>query len=131
MRLEKDFALYGNDIDDTTSPLEAGLGWVTKFVEGKEFIDKEFLAKQKAEGVERKLVGLKMIDRGIPRHGYKLANLDGEEIGCVTSGTMSPMLKVGIALGYVKTEYAAVGTTVAVVIRDRLLKMEVVKYPFV
>ena len=93
--------------------------------------EKEALAQQKAEGVQRKLVGLKMIDRGIPRHGYKLANLDGEEIGCVTSGTRSPMLKVGIALGYVKTEYAAIGTTVAVVIRDRLLKMEVVKYPFV
>ena len=131
LRLEKGFALYGNDIDDTTSPLEAGLGWVTKFVEGKDFIDRDFLAQQKAEGVQRKLVGLKMIDRGIPRHGYKLANVDGEEIGCVTSGTMSPMLKVGIALGYVKTEYAAVGTTIAVVIRDRLLKAEVVKYPFV
>ena len=131
LRLEKGFALYGNDIDDTTSPLEAGLGWVTKFVEGKEFIDKEYLAKQKAEGVERKLVGLKMIDRGIPRHGYALATLEGEEIGHVTSGTMSPMLKVGIALGYVKTEYAAVGTQVAVIIRDRLLKAEVVKYPFV
>ena len=131
LRLEKGFALYGNDIDDTTSPLEAGLGWVTKFAEGKDFIDREFLAQQKAEGVQRKLVGLKMIDRGIPRHGYKLANLEGEEIGVVTSGTMSPMLKVGIALGYVKTEYAAIGTTVAVVIRDRLLKAEVVKYPFV
>ena len=131
LRLEKGFALYGNDIDDTTSPLEAGLGWVTKFAEGKDFIDREFLAQQKAEGVQRKLVGLKMIDRGIPRHGYKLANLEGEEIGVVTSGTMSPMLKVGIALGYVKSEYAAVGTPVAVVIRDRLLKAEVVKYPFV
>ena len=131
LRLEKGFALYGNDIDDTTSPLEAGLGWVTKFVDGKEFIDKEYLAKQKAEGVERKLVGLKMIDRGIPRHGYALATLEGEEIGHVTSGTMSPMLKVGIALGYVKTQYSAVGTQVAVIIRDRLLKAEVVKYPFV
>ena len=131
LRLEKGFALYGNDIDDTTSPLEAGLGWVSKFVEGKEFIDKEYLAQQKAQGVERKLVGLKMIDRGIPRHGYTLATLEGEQIGHVTSGTMSPMLKVGIALGYVKSEYAAVGTTVAVVIRDRLLKAEVVKYPFV
>ena len=130
-RIRKGFALYGNDIDDTTSPLEAGLGWVTKFAEGKDFIDREFLAQQKAEGVQRKLVGLKMIDRGIPRHGYKLSNLEGEEIGVVTSGTMSPMLKVGIALGYVKSEYAAVGTTVAVVIRDRLLKAEVVKYPFV
>ena len=123
--------MYGDEIDDTTSPIEAGLGWITKFVDGKEFIDKELLAAQKANGVEKKLVGLKMIDRGIPRHGYKLANLEGEEIGVVTSGTMSPMLKVGIALGYVKSEYAAIGTTVAVIIRDRLLKAEVVKYPFV
>ena len=131
LRLEKGFALYGNDIDDTTSPLEAGLGWVTKFAEGKDFIDREYLAKQKAEGVERKLVGLKMIDRGIPRHGYKLATLEGEEIGVVTSGTMSPMLKVGIAMGYVKADLAKVGDVVAVIIRDRLLKAEIVKYPFV
>jgi aminomethyltransferase len=131
LRLEKGFALYGNDIDDTTSPLEAGLGWVTKFAEGKDFIDREYLAKQKAEGVERKLVGLKMIDRGIPRHGYKIATLEGEEIGVVTSGTMSPMLKVGIAMGYVKADQAKVGNMVAVIIRDRLLKAEIVKYPFV
>ena len=131
LRLEKGFALYGNDIDDTTSPLEAGLGWVTKFAEGKDFIDREYLAKQKAEGVERKLVGLKMIDRGIPRHGYKIATLEGEEIGVVTSGTMSPMLKVGIAMGYVKADQAKVGNEVAVVIRERLLKAEIVKYPFV
>ena len=125
------FRIVWYDIDDTTSPLEAGLGWVTKFVEGKDFIDRDFLAKQKAEGVQRKLVGLKMIDRGIPRHGYKLANLEGEEIGHVTSGTKSPTLKVGIGLGYVKAEYAAVGTQIAVNIRDRLIKAEVVKYPFV
>ena len=131
LRLEKGFCLYGNDIDDTTSPLEAGLGWVTKFVEGKDFIDRDFLAKQKAEGVERKLVGFKMIDRGIPRHEYKIASLEGEEIGHVTSGTMSPSLKVGIGLGYVKAEYAAIGTQIAVIIRDRLIKAEVVKYPFV
>lgn len=131
LRLEKGFCLYGNDIDDTTSPLEAGLGWVTKFAEGKDFIDRDVLARQKAEGVRRKLVGFKMIDRGVPRHGYKLANLDGEEIGHVTSGTMSPMLKCGIGLGYVESEYAAIGTVIAVVIRDRLIKAEVVKYPFV
>ena len=131
LRLEKGFCLYGNDIDDTTSPIEAGLGWITKFAEGKDFLDREVLAKQKAEGVQRKLVGLKMIDRGIPRHGYKLSNLEGEEIGHVTSGTMSPTLKVGIGLGYVKAEYAAVGTQIAVIIRDRLIKAEVVKYPFV
>ena len=131
LRLEKGFCLYGNDIDDTTSPLEAGLGWITKFAEGKDFIDREKMAQLKAEGVERKLVGFKMIDRGIPRHEYKIANLEGEEIGHVTSGTMSPSLKVGIGLGYVKAEYAAVGTQIAVIIRDRLIKAEVVKYPFV
>mgnify|MGYP001042685058 FL=1 len=131
LRLEKGFALYGNDIDDTTSPLEAGLGWGTKFAERKDVSDRDVLARQKAEGVRRKLVGFKMIDRGVPRHGYKLANLDGEEIGHVTSGTMSPMLKCGIGLGYVKSEYAAIGTVIAVVIRDRLIKAEVVKYPFV
>ena len=131
LRLEKGFCLYGNDIDDTTSPLEAGLGWITKFVDGKDFIDREKMAQLKAEGVERKLVGFKMIDRGIPRHEYQIANLDGEVIGHVTSGTMSPTLKVGIGLGYVKAEYAAVGTQIAVIIRDRLIKAEVVKYPFV
>ena len=131
LRLEKGFCLYGNDIDDTTSPIEAGLGWITKFAEGKDFIDREVMAQIKAEGAKRKLVGFKMIDRGIPRHEYKIANLEGEEIGHVTSGTMSPSLKVGIGLGYVKAEYAAVGTQIAVIIRDRLIKAEVVKYPFV
>lgn len=131
LRLEKGFCLYGNDICDTTSPIEAGLGWITKFVEGKNFIDRDLLAAQKANGVERKLVGFKMIDRGIPRHEYTLADLDGNPIGTVTSGTMSPCLKVGIGLGYVKSEFAAVGTQIAVVIRDRLIKAEVVKYPFV
>ncbi|MBP3482539.1 MAG: glycine cleavage system aminomethyltransferase GcvT [Alistipes sp.] len=131
LRLEKGFCLYGNDIDDTTSPLEAGLGWITKFIDGKDFIDREAMEKLKAEGVKRKLIGFKMIDRGIPRHGYELAAPDGEPIGCVTSGTMSPCLKVGIGLGYADARYAAVGTQIAVVIRGRLLKAEVVKYPFV
>ena len=131
LRLEKGFCLYGNDIDDTTSPIEAGLGWITKFVEGKDFIDRELLAAQKAEGVSRKLVGFKLIDRGIPRHEYKLADLEGNEIGVVTSGTMSPCLKVGVGMGYVKSEYAKVGTQIAVVIRERLIKAEVVKLPFV
>lgn len=131
LRLEKGFCLYGNDICDTTSPIEAGLGWITKFVDGKDFIDRDLLAAQKANGTERKLVGFKMIDRGIPRHEYTLADLDGNPIGSVTSGTMSPCLKVGIGLGYVKSEFAAVGTQIAVVIRDRLIKAEVVKYPFV
>lgn len=131
LRLEKGFCLYGNDICDTTSPIEAGLGWITKFVDGKDFIDRDLLAAQKANGVEHKLIGFKMIDRGIPRHEYTLADLDGNPIGHVTSGTMSPCLKVGIGLGYVKSEFAAVGTQIAVVIRDRLIKAEVVKYPFV
>ena len=131
LRLEKGFCLYGNDICDTTSPIEAGLGWITKFVDGKDFIDRNLLAAQKANGTERKLVGFRMIDRGIPRHEYTLADLGGNPIGFVTSGTMSPCLKVGIGLGYVKSEFAAVGTQIAVVIRDRLIRAEVVKYPFV
>ncbi len=131
LRLEKGFCLYGNDIDDTTSPIEAGLGWITKFAEGKDFIDREAMAALKAEGPKRKLVGFKMIDRGIPRHGYTLADTEGNPIGTVTSGTMSPCLKVGIGMGYVKSEFAALGTTITVIIRDRLLKAEVVKYPFV
>lgn len=131
LRLEKGFCLYGNDIDDTTSPIEAGLGWITKFAEGKEFIDRGLMERQKAEGVSRKLVGFKLIDRGIPRHEYKLTTPAGEEIGCVTSGTMSPCLKAGIAMGYVAAPHAAAGTRVAVVIRDRLIEAEVVKIPFV
>ena len=131
LRLEKGFCLYGNDIDDTTSPIEGGLGWITKFAEGKDFIDRALMEKQKAEGVTRKLVGFRMIDRGIPRHGYKIAAADGEEIGHVTSGTMSPCLKVGFGLGYVKPEYAKPGTEVAVVIREKPLRAEGVKIPFV
>lgn len=131
LRLEKGFCLYGNDIDDTTSPLEAGLGWITKFAEGKQFIDREKMEALKANGVERKLVGLKLIGRGVPRHGYPLATMEGVEIGVVTSGTMSPCLKQGIALGYVKSPYAKVGTHVAVVIRERLIEAEVAKIPFV
>ena len=131
LRLEKGFCLYGNDIDDTTSPIEAGLGWITKVAEGKEFIDRPLLERQKAEGVARKLVGFKMIERGIPRHGYTLASPDGREIGHVTSGTMSPCLKVGFGLGYVAADFAAPGTEIAVVIREKPVKAEVVKIPFV
>ena len=130
-RLEKGFCLYGNDIDDTTSPLEAGLGWITKFAEGKDFIDRAAMERLKAEGVGRKLVGLKMVERGIPRHGYAIAAPDGTEIGHVTSGTMSPCLKVGVALGYVEAAYAKPGTEIAVVIREKPVKAEVVKIPFV
>ena len=131
LRLEKGFCLYGNDIDDTTSPIEAGLGWITKFAEGKEFTDRELLARQKAEGVTRKLVGFKMIERGIPRHGYELAAPDGTPMGHVTSGTMSPCLKTGVGLGYVAAQYAAPGSEIAVVIRGKLVKAEVVRLPFV
>ncbi len=131
LRLEKGFCLYGNDIDDTTSPLEAGLGWITKFAEGKDFIDRAFLEKQKAEGVQRKLVGFRMVERGIPRHEYKIAAPDGTEIGHVTSGTMSPCLKVGFGLGYVKAEYANLGTEIAVVIREKPVKAEVIRMPLV
>ena len=131
LRLEKGFCLYGNDIDDTTSPIEAGLGWITKFAEGKEFIDRALMERQKAEGPVRRLVGLKMVERGIPRHGYPIAAPDGTEIGRVTSGTMSPCLKQGVALGYVQTAYAKPGTQIAVVIREKCVKAEVVKLPFV
>lgn len=131
LRLEKGFCLYGNDIDDTTSPIEAGLGWITKFAEGKDFIDRAYMEKLKADGVTRKLVGFKMLDRGIPRHEYKIASPAGEEIGHVTSGTMSPCLKVGFGMGYVKPEFAKAGTEIAIIVRDRLLKAEVIKMPLV
>lgn len=130
LRLEMGFCLYGNDLDDTTSPIEAGLGWITKFVDGKDFTNRAMLEKQKAEGVSRKLVGFEMIDRGIPRHGYSLVDADGEPIGVVTSGTMSPMRKIGIGMGYVKTEYSKVGTEICIDMRGRKLKAVVVKPPF-
>ena len=130
LRLEMGFCLYGNDIDDTTSPIEAGLGWITKFVEGKEFINRAALEKQKAEGVSRKLVGFEMIDRGIPRHGYKLVDAEGNEIGHVTSGTMSPIRKIGIGLGYVQTAFSKPGTEIYLDNRGRKLKAQVVKPPF-
>lgn len=128
LRLEKGFCLYGNDIDDTTSPLEGGLGWITKF--SKEFTAKDILEKQKAEGVKRKLVGFEMIDRGIPRHDYKIKDADGNEIGKVTSGTQSPSLQKAIGLGYVATELANFESEIYVEVRDKLLKAKVVKIPF-
>lgn len=131
LRLEMGFCLYGNDIDDMTSPIEAGLNWLTKFVDGKEFIDRKLMEEQKAGGLTRKLVGFKMIDRGIPRHGYQIASPEGDIIGQVTSGTMSPCLKQGIGMGYVKKEFAKVGTQIAIVIREKLMKAEVVKLPFI
>jgi len=129
LRLEKGFCLYGNDIDDTTSPLEAGLGWITKFT--KDFTNSVNLKKQKDEGVKRKLVGFKMIDRGIPRHDYAIKDAAGNVVDKVTSGTQSPMLNVGIGLGYVAAEFAAPESEIFVDVRGRSLKASVVKLPFV
>lgn len=129
LRLEKGYCLYGNDITDTTSPLEAGLGWVTKFT--KDFVNAEALKKQKEEGVTRKLVAFKMIDRGIPRKDYDLLSMEGEKIGQVTSGLLSPSLNVGIGLGYVQKPHHKVGSEIQVQVRNKQLKAEVIKLPFV
>jgi aminomethyltransferase len=128
LRLEMGFCLYGNDIDDGTSPLEAGLGWITKFT--KLFTNSEILAKEKAEGVKQKLVGFEMIDKGIPRHNYVIKTSDGNQIGRVTSGTQSPSLNKAIGMGYVATEHAAIGSEIYIEVREKLLKALVVKLPF-
>jgi aminomethyltransferase len=129
LRLEMGFCLYGNDIDDTTSPLEAGLGWITKFT--KDFTNSSNFKKQKEAGVQKKLVGFKMIDRGIPRHDYVLKDANGNVIGKVTSGTMSPMLNIGIGLGYVTTEHASPGSEIFVDVRGKNLKAQVSKLPLI
>lgn len=129
LRLEMGFCLYGNDIDDTTSPIEGGLGWITKFT--KEFTNSAAIKKQKEEGVTKKLVGFRMIDKGIPRHDYQLKNALGEVIGKVTSGTMSPMLGIGIGLGYVTTGFASPGSEIFIDIRGKALKAQVSKTPFI
>jgi aminomethyltransferase len=129
LRLEMGFCLYGNDIDDTTSPLEGGLGWITKFT--KVFTNSTNIQKQKEIGVSRKLVGFKMIDKGIPRHDYPIKDSAGNVIGKVTSGTQSPMLGIGIGLGYVTTANAAVGTEILIDIRNKVLKAIVSKTPLV
>lgn len=129
LRLEKGFCLYGNDIDDNTSPLEAGLGWVTKFT--KDFISAKELKVQKEAGLQKKLVGFEMIDRGIPRGHYELCDESGTRLGDVTSGTQSPTLQKGIGLGYVPAAFAKPETEIFVKVRDRLLKAKVVKLPFV
>lgn len=129
LRLEMGYNLYGNDITDETSPIEAGLGWVTKFTH--DFVDADVLKAQKEQGVPRKLVGFAMIDRGIPRGHYELADADGNTIGEVTSGTQSPTLGKGIGLGYVPTALSKPGSEIFVKVRDKLLKAEVVKLPFV
>lgn len=129
LRLEKGFCLYGNDIDDTTSPIEAGLGWITKFT--KDFINSEELKKQKENGPSRKLIGFEMVDRGIPRKDYLLKNKEGKEIGKVTSGTQSPTLGKAIGMGYVAIDYSTPGSEIYVDIRSKMVKAEVVKMPFV
>jgi aminomethyltransferase len=129
LRLEMGFCLYGNDIDDTTSPLEAGLGWITKFT--KEFTSSALFARQKAEGLARKLVGFEMIDKGIPRHGYDIKDASGQTIGVVTSGTQSPTLGKAIGMGYVQTAQAQLDNTIYVQVRDKQLKAQVVKFPFI
>jgi aminomethyltransferase len=128
LRLEKGFCLYGNDIDDTTSPLEAGLGWITKFT--KDFTARSILEQLKADGLKRNLVGIEMVDRGIPRHGHTVQNEAGKEIGVVTSGTQSPTLGKAIGMAYVAKESAAPGSEVFVMIRDKAVKAQVVKLPF-
>ena len=130
LRLEMGYCLYGNDIDDTTSPIEAGLGWITRFAEGNDFIGRDVFLMQKNEGVTRRLRGFKLTGRGIPRHGYVICDDDGHEIGHVTSGTMSPVLKQGIGMGYVQKSYSAIGTTIFIQIRNKRVAAEIVKIPF-
>ena len=129
LRLEMGFCLYGNDIDDTTSPLAAGLGWVTKFT--KDFVNSENLKAEKEKGVSQKLVGFEMIDRGIPRHDYEIVDANGNKIGRVTSGTQSPTLKKSVGLGYVDTAFAKEGTEIYISIRNQAVKAVVKKPPFV
>jgi aminomethyltransferase len=128
LRLEMGFCLYGNDINDTTSPLEAGLGWITKF--NKNFINSESLKQQKEVGVTRKLIGFELLDRGVPRHDYEIVDAKGTVIGIVTSGTMAPSLNKGIGLGYVPVEYAAPGSEIFIRIRKNDVAATVVKLPF-
>jgi aminomethyltransferase len=128
LRLEMGYCLYGNDIDDTTSPLEAGLGWITKFT--KPFTNAEYLLRQKEQGVKRKLIGFEMIDRGIPRHGYLLKDANNNTIGMVTSGTQAPSLGKAIGMGYVATGHHWLDHEIYVEIRGKLLKAKVVKMPF-
>jgi aminomethyltransferase len=129
LRLEMGFCLYGNDIDDTTSPIEGGLGWITKFT--KPFTNADAIKHQKDNGIKRKLVGFKMVDKGIPRHDYLIKAADGSIIGKVTSGTMSPVLGIGVGLGYVTIDYSKPGTEIFIDVRGRALKASVSKLPFI
>lgn len=130
LRLEMGFCLYGNDIDDSTSPLEAGLGWICKFTEGNNFINRKELEKQKASGLSRRLVGFEMLERGIPRQHYPIFDAGGRQIGVVTSGTMSPMLKKGIGMGYVEPDHATTDSVLRIGIRNKQLAARVVRPPF-
>ncbi|WP_276976676.1 glycine cleavage system aminomethyltransferase GcvT [Flavobacterium filum] len=128
LRLEMGFCLYGNDINDSTSPIEAGLGWITKFT--KDFVNSENLKKQKEEGVSKKLVGFELLERGIPRHDYEIVDANGNNIGIVTSGTMAPTVGKGIGMGYVKTEFATIDSEIYIQIRNNRVLAKVVKMPF-
>lgn len=130
LRLEMGYCLYGNDINDVTTPIEAGLGWITKFVPEKPFIGREILEKQKRDGVSQKLVAFQLTEKGIPRKGYPLLDEQGNQIGEVTSGTISPTLKAGIGMGYVSSEFAALGGRIFIGIRNRPIAAEIVKTPF-
>ncbi|MBO7469001.1 MAG: glycine cleavage system aminomethyltransferase GcvT, partial [Bacteroidales bacterium] len=130
LRLEMGFCLYGNDICDTTSPIEAGLGWITKFVDGNDFIDRAYNEKQKAEGVTRKLVAFEITGKGIARHEYEICDAEGNHIGEVTSGTMAPSVKKAIGMGYVKKDFSKVGSEIFIKVRDKLISAVVVKLPF-
>ncbi|WPO84007.1 glycine cleavage system aminomethyltransferase GcvT [Chryseobacterium sp. JJR-5R] len=129
LRLEKGFCLYGNDIDDTTSPIEAGLGWITKF--DKDFVSKDTFAKQKEEGITRKLVGFELTDKGVPRHDYPVVDVEGNVIGKVTSGTQSPMKKIGLGLAYVDKPHFKLGSEIFIQVRNKNISAKVVKAPFV
>ena len=128
LRLEMGFCLYGNDINDTTSPLEGGLGWITKFT--KDFTNSDNIRQQKEQGVQRKLVGFEMAEQGIPRAHYEITNAAGETIGEVTSGTQSPSLGKGIGLGYVQSAYSTPGSEIFIKVRNKSIKAKVVKLPF-
>src|SRR6201996_4011839 len=122
------YCLYGNDIDDTTSPLEAGLGWITKFT--KDFTARSILEQQKAEGVSQKLIGFELLDKGVPRQGYEIKDFSGMVIGRVTSGTQSPTLGKAIGMGYVRPPFHNIDTNIYIKVRDKLLLARVVKLPF-
>ncbi|MEH6771675.1 glycine cleavage system aminomethyltransferase GcvT [Maribacter arcticus] len=128
LRLEMGYCLYGNDIDDNTSPFEAGLGWITKFT--KDFVNSEALENEKKHGLERKLVAFELDDRGIPRHGYDIVDGNGKTIGVVTSGTMSPSMGTGIGLGYVPIVFSELGSKIHIQIRKNSVSATVVKLPF-